>query len=91
MGRDPRAQELANLKQALANFEHPLDAFETQVGYRSKAARADRPASTVPQFAFANQVVAAMKNRMTEDHAMVSMRRGDLFQRRQRDLPSTNP
>lgn len=78
MGRDPRAKELAKLKHALANFEHPLDAFEAQVGYRSKATRADRPASTDPQFAFANQVVAAMKNRMTEDHAVVGMRRGDL-------------
>jgi hypothetical protein len=78
MGRDSRAKELANLKPAVANLEHPLDAFEAQVGYRSKATRADRPASTDPQFAFANQVVAAMKNRITEDHAMVSMRRGDL-------------
>jgi hypothetical protein len=28
MDRDPRANELANLKEALANFEHQLDAFE---------------------------------------------------------------
>jgi hypothetical protein len=78
MGRDPRAKELANLKPALANFEHPLDAFKAQIGYRSKAPQADRAASADPQFAFANQVVAAMKNRLTEDRAMASMRRDEL-------------
>jgi hypothetical protein len=33
MDRDPRANELSNLKEALANFEHQLDAFEARVGY----------------------------------------------------------
>jgi hypothetical protein len=33
MDRDPRANELANLKEALANFEHQLDAFEARAGY----------------------------------------------------------
>ena len=78
MGRDPRAKELASLKQDLANFEHPPDAFEVQVGYRSKAPQADRPASTDSLFAFANQVVAAMKNRLTEGRAMAGMRQGEL-------------
>jgi hypothetical protein len=32
-------------------------------------------ASTNPQIAFANEVVAAMKNRLTEGRAMASMRR----------------
>jgi len=32
MDRDPRANELADLKEALANFEHQPDAFEAQVG-----------------------------------------------------------
>ena len=32
IGRDPHAKELASLNQAVANFEHPLDAFEAQVG-----------------------------------------------------------
>jgi hypothetical protein len=30
--------------------------------------------STDPQIAFANEVVAAMKNRMTEGHCMVGIR-----------------
>jgi hypothetical protein len=34
-------------------------------------------ASADPQIAFANEVVAAMKSRMT-DHAMQGMRRGNL-------------
>jgi hypothetical protein len=31
-----------------------------------------------PQIAFANEVVAAVKNRLTEDRAVVGMRRGEL-------------
>jgi hypothetical protein len=85
MVRDPRAKELANLKEALANFEHQLDAFEARVGYPSKASQVhclastdSRLASIDPQIAFANEVVAAMKNRLAEDRAMVGMRRGEL-------------
>ena len=78
MHRDPRAKELANLKEALANFEHQLDAFEARVGYRSKAPQVQYLASTNPQIAFANEVVAAMKNRLTEGRAMASMRQGEL-------------
>ncbi len=85
MHRDPRAKELANLKEALANFEHQLDAFEARVGYRSKppqvqclASTDPHLASTNPQIAFANEVVAAMKNRLTEGRAMPSMRQGEL-------------
>jgi len=85
MVRDPRAKELANLKEALANFEHQLDAFEARVGYPSKAAQVHCLASTDsrlapidPQIAFANEVVAAMKNRLTEDRAKAGMRQGEL-------------
>jgi hypothetical protein len=85
MHRDPRAKELANLKQALANFEHQLDAFEARVGYRSKVPQVHcltstdpRLSSTDPQIAFANEVVAAMKNRLAEGRAMASMRQGEL-------------
>jgi hypothetical protein len=34
--------------------------------------------STAPQIAFANEVVAAMKNRMTEGRALAGMRQGEL-------------
>jgi hypothetical protein len=78
MVRDLRARELANLKEALANFEHQLDAFEARVGYPSKASPPPCLAPTDPQIAFANEVVAAMKNRLTEDRAMVGMQRGEL-------------
>ena len=88
MHRDPRAKELANLKEALANFEHQLDALEARIGYRSKAPQVhclastdSHLASTNPQIAFANEVVAAMKNRLTEGRAIASMRQGELSQR----------
>jgi hypothetical protein len=78
MVRDPRAKELANLKEALANFEHQLDAFEARVGRQPKASQPRCLASTDPRIAFANEVVAAMKNRLTEDRAMAGMRQGEL-------------
>jgi len=85
MHRDPRAKELANLKEALANFEHQLDAFEARVGQPPKAPPVHCLASTDshvaaidPQIALANEVVAAMRNRPTEDRAMIGMRRGEL-------------
>jgi hypothetical protein len=82
MLRDPRAKELVNLKEALANFEHQLNAFEARVGYQSKATQVHCLAPTDPQIAFANEVVAAMKNRLAEGRAMASMRRGELSWRR---------
>ncbi|MCK1517091.1 hypothetical protein IVB22_32225 [Bradyrhizobium sp. 190] len=45
---------------------------------QSKASQVYCVASTDPQFAFANAVVAAMKNRLTEDRAIVGMRRREL-------------
>jgi hypothetical protein len=77
MHRDPRAKELANLKEALANFEHQLDAFEARIGRQPQASQPDCLASADPQIAFAHEVVAAMKNRLTEDRAMVGMRQGE--------------
>lgn len=78
MHRDPRAKELANLKEALTNFEHQLDLFEARIGCQPKASSAHDLASPPPQIAFANDVVAAMKNRMTEDCAVTGMRRSYL-------------
>jgi len=66
MDRDPRAKELANLKDAIANFEHQLDLFEARMGYKSKPSQAPEPVPRDVQIAFANDVVAAMKNRMSE-------------------------
>lgn len=79
MDRDPRAQELANLKDALANFEHQLDLFETRMGYPSKQT-AREPVSNEARIAFANDVVAAMKNRMSEHYGMADQRQEQLFQ-----------
>src|SRR5215213_1321560 len=82
MDRDPRANELANVKEALASVEHQLDAFEAQVGYPSTAPEVHSTdphlTSTDPQIAFANEVVAAMKNRMTEGRALAAMRQREL-------------
>ena len=68
-----------------ANFAHRRDAFEVRVGYPSKALQVHCLASTDsrlaqidPQMAFANEVVAAMKNRLADGHAKASMRQGEL-------------
>jgi hypothetical protein len=74
----PARKKPANLKEALANFEHQFDAFEARAGHPSKASPPPCLASIDPQIAFADEVVAAMKNRLTEDRAMVGMRRGVL-------------
>jgi hypothetical protein len=79
MHRDPRAKELASLKQALANFEHQLDACQSKAPQvRCLAPTDPRLASTDPQIVFANEVVAAMKNRLTDGRAMAGMRQGEL-------------
>lgn len=68
------AKELVSLKQVLARFEHPLDAFAAKIGYQPKEPQLPiwyRPTLTQrSQIAFANDVVAAMKNRITNDLAM---------------------
>jgi hypothetical protein len=60
---------------------------EARVGYQTKEVHclvrtAPPLASIDPQIAFANEVVAAMKNRLTEDRAMAGMRQGELSWRR---------
>jgi hypothetical protein len=77
MDRDPRAIELANLKDALANFEHQLDLFEARMGCPPKPSPAHEPVSNDARIAFANDVVAAMKNRMSEHYGMTGLRRED--------------
>ena len=78
MDRDPRTKELADLKETLTNFEHQLDLFEARIGHQ-KETQVARPQSADLQIAFANDVVAAMKHRMTEDYATAGMRQGHLF------------
>jgi hypothetical protein len=75
----------SDLKEALANCEHQLDAFEARVGYPSTAPQVHCRASTephltstAPQIAFANEVVAAMKNRLAEGRTLAGMRQGGL-------------
>ena len=77
MDRDRRATELANLKDALANFERQLDLFEARMAYPSRPSPAHEPLSNGAQIAFANDVVAAMKNRMSEHYGKASLRRED--------------
>ena len=66
MVRDPRAKELANLKEALANFEYQLDAFAAPAEYRSKASPPPCLAPADPQIAFANEVVPACSHRAAQ-------------------------
>jgi hypothetical protein len=79
MDRDPRATELANLKDAIANFEHQLDLFDARMGYPSKPPPAHEPVTNDAQIAFANDVVAAMKNRRIEHFGMADQRQGQLL------------
>lgn len=79
MDRDPRATELANLKNALASFEHQLDLFDARTGFSTKPSQAYEPVSNDAQIAFANDVVAAMKNRRIEHFGMADQRQGQLL------------
>ena len=66
MVRDPRAEELNNLKMALATFALQLDAFEARLkGRLSDPNKA--PLSTAPDIGFANKIVSAMKSADTTD------------------------
>jgi hypothetical protein len=61
MDRDPRVEELTNLRLALATFALQLDAFEARLKGRS-------PKTTLKAFHpappdIANKIVAAMKER----------------------------
>jgi len=79
MDRDSSPKNLAHLKEALTNFEHQLDLFEARTGHQPEETQAPHLESGDPQIAFANDVVAAMKNRMSEDCAAAGMRQGRLF------------
>ena len=78
MDRDLGAKEMAGLKEALASVEHQLDACEARAAYQPKAPQVNclaRSSSAADRcsIAFANKIVAAMKNRLTEDRIMVGM------------------
>lgn len=73
----PRVTELVNLKNALANFEHQLDLFDARMGYPSRPSPAHEPVSNGARIAIANDVVVAMKNRMSEHYGMASPQRED--------------
>jgi hypothetical protein len=60
MNRDARAEELNNLKVALATFALRLDAFEARLKSRSFEKPANPPAAAIePQFA--KNIILAMK------------------------------
>jgi hypothetical protein len=69
MNRDPRAEELINLRLALATFALQLDAFETRV--RGGPLRTHiKPEIRVPPDArFAIKIVSAMRNLPCVDQA----------------------
>ena len=82
MDRDLGAKKMAGLKEALASVEHQLDACEARAAYQPKAPQVNcwpdpHQPPTDPQIAFANKIVAAMKNRLTEDCVMVGIRPGE--------------
>ena len=58
-----RAEELANLKLALAAFALQLDAFEARLKRRQIKVNAEP--SLLPDSRFAREVLAAMKNRLS--------------------------
>ncbi len=63
MDRDPRVEELTNLRLALATFALQLDAFEARLKGRSPKTtlKAFHPAP--PDISVANKILAAMKER----------------------------
>ena len=63
MDRDPRVEELTNLRFAMATFALQLDAFEARLKGRSPKTtlKAFHPAP--PDIGAANKIVAAMKER----------------------------
>jgi hypothetical protein len=60
---DQRAEELNNLRLALATFALQLDAFELRLKVRGTKINGESSKPVSPGTAFAKQVVAAMKNR----------------------------
>ena len=85
---DNLKEALANFEHQLDLFEARVGYQpETQVGYQPKESQAPDlapadpqiasaidPQARDPQIAFASNVVAAMKNRMSEDHATAGLR-----------------
>jgi hypothetical protein len=55
-----------------------VTAREHAISWQSDKRESQERAPIDPQITFANEVVAAMKNRLTEDRAMVGMRQGEL-------------
>jgi hypothetical protein len=69
MDRDPRAEELNNLRLALAAFALQLDAFEARLKRRSIASveTTVKSSQTAPaDIGFANKIVSAMKSLPTD-------------------------
>ena len=60
---DQRAEELNNLRLALATFALQLDAFEVRLKNRRTQTNAEPSKPVSPATAFAKQVIGAMKNR----------------------------
>jgi len=62
MNRDPRVNELNNLRVALATFALRLDEFEARVKGRSTKSPTQKPRLSEPDIGFAKLVIAAMSN-----------------------------
>jgi hypothetical protein len=67
MNRDPRAEELINLRLALATFALQLDAFEARVRGGPLRTHMKPQIRVSPGAAFAMKIVSAMKNRPCVD------------------------
>jgi hypothetical protein len=60
---DQRAEELINVRWALATFALQLDAFEVRLNGRETKINGEPSKPISPGTAFAKQVIGAMKNR----------------------------
>jgi hypothetical protein len=60
---DQRAEELKNLRLALATFALQVDAFELRLKGRGTRINGEPSKLVSPDAAFAKQVIVAMKNR----------------------------
>jgi hypothetical protein len=62
MSWDPRAEELNNLRLALATFALQLDAFEARLKGRQGKSTAEPPRMVSPAIGFASQAVAPIRS-----------------------------